>query len=185
MFRGTSLKKTLGAAALACALIMPASGFAQDVAPAPLIIGVFNADRILSQSAQGQQALAQLDQLQNLRVTELQAQQAQLNALQQRALTAPPDSAAVFQREYQDRQIQLQRLQEDVQAELQARQQQLTEPIIAQIGNIIETLGAAEGFSMIFNALQSGWVYVDERIDLTERIIAELDALTPGTPGGS
>ena len=118
MFRGISLMKNFAGAALALALVMPATAFAQGE-PGVLKVGVFNADRILSESAVGQQALAQLDQLQNLRVTELQSQQAQLNALQQRVLTAAPDSAALFEREFQDRQIQMQRLQEDVQNELQ------------------------------------------------------------------
>jgi outer membrane protein len=180
---GMSLKKILGGAALALALIMPVEAYAQDT-PATMKVGVFNADRILAESAQGQQAIALLDQLQNLRVSELQAQQAQLNALQQRVLTAAPDSAALFQREFQDRQIQMQRLQEDVQTELQGRQQELTEPIIGQIAEIIERMGSDEGFTLIFNALQSGMVYVDESVDITDRIIAALNALAGGTPGG-
>jgi outer membrane protein len=183
MLRGISLTTALGGLALAFALLMPTEGFAQD-APAPLKVGVFNADRILAESTMGQQAIAQLDQLQNLRVTELQAQQAQLNALQQRVLTAAPDSAALFQRDFQDRQIQMQRLQEDVQSELQGRQQELTEPIISQIAEIIERMGDEEGFTMIFNALQSGLVYIDETVDITDRIIVELNALAAGTPGG-
>lgn len=184
MFRGISWMKGLGGVVLALALVMPAEGVAQD-APVTFKVGVFNADRILSESVMGRQAIALLEQLQNLRVSELQAQQAQLNAIQQRGLTAAPDSAALFQREFQDRQIQMQRLQEDVQAELQQRQQELTGPIIDQIATIIERMGADEGFTMIFNALQSGLVYVDESVDVTDRIISELDATAEGTTDGN
>lgn len=179
MFRSLSWMMRVGGVMLALALITPVEGVAQG-APSELKVGVFNADRILSESIMGQQAMAQLDQLQNLRVSELQVQQAQLNVLQQRVLTAAPDSAARFQRDFQDRQIQLQRLQEDVSNELQGRQQELTTPIIEQIAAIIERMGQDDGYTLIFNALQSGLVYIDESVDVTDRIISELDALVGG-----
>jgi len=179
MLRGISIARISGMLTLAAALALPATGSAQDNM-ASMKIGVFNPDRVIAESTVGQEAIAQLDQLQQTRVGELQSQQASITQLQQRAIQAGPDSAAILQRQLQDRQIQFQRLQEDVQEELSRRQQQLTQPIIERIAGIIERIGAEENFTMIFNVLQGGLVYVDESIDLSGRIIQELNAADAG-----
>jgi len=184
MLRWISLTRISGVFVLAATLALPVAGLGQATAT-DMKIGVFNPDRVIAESAQGQEAIAQLDQLQSTRVGELQTQQQAITRLQQRSMQAAPDSQAILQRQLQDRQIQFQRLQEDVQEELQRRQQELTQPIIERIAEIIERIGAEENFTMIFNVLQGGLVYVDESVDLTDRIIEELDtAEAAGTPGG-
>ena len=151
---------------------------AQEVAPAK--IGVFNADRVLAESQSGQQALALFNQLRDQRVGELQLQQDEINALQQQAIAAAFGSpeAAQLQREMEDRMLQLERLQQDVQQELGQRQNELTSGITQMVGQIIETMGVEEGYTLIFNALQSGLVYIDPATDITEEIIRRIDAMS-------
>ena len=144
-------------------------------------IGVFNADAIMAESLAGQQALALFSQLRDQRVGELQAQQDEISTLRQQGLTADPNSleAAQLQRQIEDRMLQLERLQQDVQQELGGRQNELTGEITQRVAEIIDALGQEEGYTLIFNSIQSGLVFVNPVLDITPEIIRRLDASSP------
>ena len=147
-------------------------------------IGVFNADRIMAESQPGQQALALFNQLRDQRVQELQVQQDQVNVLQQQAISVTPGSpdAIRLQREVENSMLRLERLQQDVQQELGLRQNELTSDITDKIAGIITTMGEEEGYALIFNAVQSGLVYVGPALDITDEIIRRVDALSAPDP---
>ena len=173
-------------AVLVAALASILAGFplaAQEVVGGK--VGVFNADRVMAESQPGQQALALFNQLRDQRVGELQVQQDEINTLQQQAVTAPPGSpeAARLQRNVEDLMLRLNRLQEDVQQELGLRQNELTLEITEMIAQIIEVMGEEEGYTLIFNAIQSGLVYIGPTLDITDEIIRRINALS--TPGGA
>lgn len=149
-------------------------------------IGVFDADRVMAESQPGQQALAIFNQLRDQRVGELQVQQNEINTLQQQAMTALPGSpdAARLQREMEDLMLRLERLQQDVQQELGQRQNELTLEITEMVGQIIEELGAEENYILIFNAIQSGLVFIGPTLDITEEIILRINA-TSARSGGA
>jgi Skp family chaperone for outer membrane proteins len=147
-------------------------------------IGVFNADRVLAESDPGQQALALFNQLREQRIGELQVQQNQINTLQQQAMQATPGSAdaARFQRELEDLMLRLERLQQDVQQELGERQNELTGGITEMVAQIIDIMGEEEGYTLIFNAIQSGLVYIGPTLDITDDIIARINAMSASAP---
>ncbi len=155
---------------------------AQDAAVTK--IGVFNADRIMAESQPGQQALALFNQLRDQRVGELQVQQDQINVLQQQSISVTPGSpdAVRLQREVENSMLQLERLQQDVQQELGLRQNELTSDITQKISDIIGAMGEEEGYTLIFNALQSGLVYVAPVLDITDEIIRRVDAMNAPDP---
>ena len=95
------------------------------------------------------------------------------------AIPGSPEGV-LLQRQVEDKSLQLQRLNEDVQNELGARQAALTEEITQKIATIIDELGAERGFTLIFNYVQSGLAYWDPAVDLTDEIIARLDASEGG-----
>jgi Skp family chaperone for outer membrane proteins len=148
-------------------------------------MAVFNADRIMAESQAGQQALALFNQLRDQRVGELQTQQEEINGLRQQGLAADPNSveAAQLARQIEDRMVQLDRLQQDVQQELGNRQNELTGGITQLVGQIIEEVGLEQGYDLIFNSVQSGLVFVDPSMDITDVIIQRLDAADAGGPG--
>ena len=147
-------------------------------------VGVFNADRVMAESQPGQQALALFNQLRDQRVGELQVQQDQINSLQQQQLSVAPGSpdAVRLQRQVENSMLQLERLQQDVQQELGERQNELTSQITQNITQIINALGEEEGYTFIFNAIQSGLVYVDPALDITDEIIRRVDAMSAPDP---
>ncbi len=147
-------------------------------------IGVFNADRIMAESQPGQQALALYNQLRDQRVGELRVQQDQINVLQQQALSVTPGSpdAVRLQREVENSMLRLERLQQDVQQELGLRQSELTSEITEKITEVIGAMGEEEGYTLIFNAIQSGLVYVAPTLDVTDEIIRRIDAMSAPDP---
>lgn len=174
----TGMTRTFGLLALALS-VSATPALAQT---APVTVGVFDADRILAESLAGKQALALFSQLRDQRAGEVQAQQVEFNTLRQQVLQAVPGSleAVSMQRQVEDKSLQLQRLNEDVQNELGARQAALTEEITQKIATIIDELGAERGFTLIFNNVQSGLAYWDPAVDLTDEIITRLDASAGG-----
>lgn len=148
-------------------------------------VGVFDADRVMVESQPGQQALALFNQLRDQRVGELQLQQNEINTLQQEAIAAPAGGAdaARLQRELEDMMLKLERLQQDVQQELGLRENELTSGITQMVGQIIEVLGREENYTLIFNAVTSGLVYVGPTVDITDEIILRINALS--TPDGA
>ena len=147
-------------------------------------MGVFNADRVLTESQPGQQAVALFNQLREQRVGELQVQQDEINTMQQQAMSATPGTAdaARLQREMEDRMLQLDRLQQDVQQELGLRQNELTSEIMQMVAGVIDALGQEEGYTLIFNVVQSGLVYVGPTLDITDEIIIRINAMSAPDP---
>jgi len=180
MLRLVVLAKRLFAISVVTLAMVVASGgslTAQD-SPAPKI-GVFNAERIMTESQAGQQALTLFGQLRDQRFSELQAQQEEITNLRQQAMAADPSSpqAAQLQRQLEDRSIQFERLQADVQQELQTRQNELLGEVAQQASGIIEKMGEEGGYTVIFDQTQSGLVFADPALDITGEIVGRLDAV--------
>jgi outer membrane protein len=55
------------------------------------------------------------------------------------------------------------------------RNKELTQPIVDKINKILEKIGQAEGFSIIFDAANANIVYADKSLDLTDRVLEELN----------
>jgi len=55
------------------------------------------------------------------------------------------------------------------------RNEQLTRPIVEKIREVLNDIGTAEGFSIIFDAIDGNVVYADQALDLTDRVIARLN----------
>ncbi len=171
-------------AVLVAALASILAGIPLAAQVVPVKVGVFDADRVMAESQPGQQALALFNQLRDQRVAELQVQQDQINALQQQAISVPPGGldAVRLQREVENSMLRLERLQQDVQQELGLRQNELTSEITQMIGDIIDVMGEEEGFTLIFNAVQSGLVYLDPTLDVTDEIIQRVNAMSAPAP---
>lgn len=182
MLRRVAFGRGLLAAGVATLAVVAGGGSLSAQEQTAVKMAVFNADRIMAESQAGQQALALFNQLRDQRVSELSAQQEEINGMRQQGLAAAPNSAEAAQlaRQLEDRMVQLDRLQQDVQQELGTRQNELTGEITQQVGLIIEAVGLEQGYSLIFNSMQSGLVFVNPAMDITELIIERLDAAAPG-----
>jgi len=50
--------------------------------------------------------------------------------------------------------------------------------ITEMVAQIIEVMGEEEGYTLIFNAIQSGLVYIGPTLDITDEIIQRINAMS-------
>ncbi len=77
--------------------------------------------------------------------------------------------------ELRQKQIEGEKLLMESNAELNKLSQQLSKPIIDKIMDIVQTIGKSEKYDYIFEVQKAGLVYANEKTDLTQTIIKELD----------
>ena len=56
------------------------------------------------------------------------------------------------------------------------RNKELTDPIVEKINAVITKLAEEQGYTMVFDAAQGNIIYAAKSVDLTDLVIAELDA---------
>jgi outer membrane protein len=119
--------------------------------------------------------------MQRLRsLTEAKAQQGQslqqeLATLQdqfnKQRFTVSEARQAEMQKGIEDKQISIRRFQDDAQREVAEAQRRELGSLEERIMPIIDQIGKEQGLTLIFNKFQSGLVYADETIDITDEVI--------------
>lgn len=152
-------------------------------------VAYLNIQLVASNSAQGKQYSAQIQELQQKKNDELAGKQKELTATQQKlqqGATVLSDAARGqlekdidrMTRELQYLTTSAQAEVQDLQTELQAEFQKLLEPII-------EKVATAKALHMVFSVQDSGLVWADRGLDITAEVIREFDtANPPKAPGG-
>jgi outer membrane protein len=138
-------------------------------------VAVIDVQRVVSESDPGKEALQQLKTLQDAKVAEGQTMQQEINALQEQLnkqrFTVSEDKLAEMSKQLENKNIAMRRFEDDAKRELEdARRKQLG-GLEAKILPIINAIGQEQGFTLIFNKFQSGLVYADEAVDITDEVI--------------
>jgi outer membrane protein len=84
---------------------------------------------------------------------------------------AKREKEEVLQRKIRD----LRRMSEDLQKELQTKEQALTQRILQELTTLIERIGKEKGFLLILERRSAGVIYGDAEADVTEEIIRAYD----------
>lgn len=165
--------------ALAGALIFGARG-ASAQALATAKIAVLDTERVLLGSQTGKKALGELKKLQDQKEGELKARQQEARDLQKKLedgrLSLAQDKLTTMEKELEDKAISLKRLQDDASRELQKRRDELLGAVDQQVMPVINLMGKELGFTLIFRKFESGLIYADEGLDITDQVIQRLDA---------
>lgn len=165
--------------ALAGVLIFGARA-ASAQAPATAKIAVLDTERVLLGSQTGKKALGELKKLQEQKEGELKARQQEARDLQKKLedgrLSLAQDKLAAMEKELEDKAISLKRLQDDATRELQKRRDELLGAVDQQVMPVINLMGKELGFTLIFRKFESGLIYADEGLDITDQVIQRLDA---------
>ena len=138
-------------------------------------VAVIDVQRVVSESDPGKEALQQLKTLQDAKVAEGQTLQQEINALQEQLnkqrFTVSEDKLAEMSKQLENKNIAMRRFEDDAKRELEdARRKQLG-GLEAKILPIINAIGQEQGFTLIFNKFQSGLVYADDAVDITDEVI--------------
>ncbi|MEP0773519.1 MAG: OmpH family outer membrane protein [Acidobacteriota bacterium] len=159
--------------AVLVALAGAAAATAQDAAARR--VAVIDVQQVVESSAAGREALARLKKLNDEKVaegakmvTELEALQKQLAA--QRA-TLSEERIKSLQKQIEDKQVALERFRDDAQEFLDEARRKELQALEARILPIINEIGREMKLHLIFNKFQSGLVYADDSVDITDEVL--------------
>lgn len=148
---------------------------ALPVAAQELSIAVIDVQRVVTESDPGKQALQKLKELQDAKIDEGRALQQTLAGLQEQMakqrFTLSEERLAEMNKQLEDGQIALQRFQDDAERELDESRRRELGGLEGRIIPVINQVGTERGFTVIFNKFQSGLVYADDSVDITDEVI--------------
>jgi outer membrane protein len=156
---------------------------AQAQGQAPTRIGYIDTRRVFQEAPGAQGARETLER-------EMQGWQQQMQAMEDSLQTMMQDyqqrqlvmSAEARQRREQEIMQHRQRFferSEELQAQAGRRQQELMEPIMQRVEEIISQVRQAEGYAIVFDVQSDAIVSADPSLDLTGRVIERLRAAGP------
>ncbi len=188
-FFNHSLSRIAAAGLLGLALGTAAPAVAQAAAPAPVPAGtiriaVIDTEKILLSSVAGKKAVADLKKLQDQREKELVAKAQELKDLQAKMndgrLSLAQDKLADLSKQYEEKEINLKRAQDDATRELNKKRDDMLAQIDERVMPVINQVGKELGYTMIFRKFESGLIYADDGIDITNVVIQRLDTAAQG-----
>lgn len=160
----------------------PPTPFPQDAK-----VAFLNFQRIASESIEGKASTQKVQALVQRKQSEGASKNKQLQAnqtkLQQSGSIMTNEARAQLEKEVERQQVEVQRFQQDAQAEINELQQQLQADFVRKIAPVLEAVATEKKLHILFNAGDAGFAWVDPSLDLTTEVIQKLDAATK--PAGS
>ena len=155
-------------------LMLSSSLFAQPLA---LRIAVLDVQRILVESEPGRKAIEDLKVLQEESVATARTRQEDVKVLQDKInegrLSLSADRLAEMEKQLEAKVLDFRRFQEDMERELNRKRDEAFAKIERDVMPIVDEVGKAEGYTLIFNKFQSGLVYADQQVDITDAVIVK------------
>jgi outer membrane protein len=154
--------------------------------PAGAKIAFINPQRIFQESTDGKTALTRVQTLTQKKQTENTTRQKTLADNQQKLQASGSvmsDAArGQLEKEIEKQQLDLQRFQQDAQAEIQELQNEVQSDFARKVQPLIDALAKEKGLQLVFNVADAGFAWVDPGLDLTTEIIKKLDAGKAAAP---
>lgn len=144
-------------------------------AMAEVKVAVIDIQRVVTDSDAGKEAMGNLQKLQESKIAEGRALQGELDALREQLskqrFTLSEQKVAELSKQVEDKGIAMRRFQDDAQRELDDARRNALGQLEERILPIIDEVGKEKGMTLIFNKYQSGLVYADEAVDITDEVI--------------
>lgn len=129
---------------------------------------------VLQQTEEGRQEIARIEQLVTQKQQDLQSQSAELQQLRERFLSQGqalnPETRAEMQRSIEEKERHVRRMQEDLEYDVNRRQNDLVNRMRDKILQVIAEYAEANGFSAVFT-LDPSLPFVAETLDITGDVI--------------
>jgi outer membrane protein len=168
-----SMIRTAALAALVMAVVLPAA--------AQTTIAVIDVQRVVTESDPGKEAIQKLKVISDAKVQEGQTLQQDMATLQdqfnKQRFTVSEERLAEMNKELEDGSIAIRRFEDDAKRELEEARRRELGGLEQQILPIINQIGQERGITLIFNKFQSGLVYADEAVDITDDVIRQFNTL--------
>ena len=144
-----------------------------------LTIAVIDVERLRDESAIGKEAKARVGKVFEERQAQFKKSADDLEALRKQLstqrVTLTDTRVAEVSKQIEDGQVALERFQKDAQQELAELQRKEQEAFEKQVMPLINELGRELKLQMIFNKYQSGLVFADETVDITDQVLKRLN----------
>jgi outer membrane protein len=154
------------------------------VFPAGAKVAVVNPPRIFQESMEGKVALARVNALTQKKQNEGVEKNKQLQANQQKLQTSGTllsDAArTALEKEIEKEQVDIQRFQQDAQAEINELQNEVQQEFVRKVTPILAQVGAEKGLHLIIQ-VDAGVAWIEPGLDITNDVIKKLDATKPAT----
>ena len=155
--------------------------FAAPLGAASLKVGVVDMKEIIEKSEPGQKALEELSGEFEGMKEKLEEKKAELQdmreELQKQSLVlsqeAKQDKEFEFKRKVRD----FQDLYKNYQRKMKMQEQKLSEPIIEKLAEVIKDYGKEHNYTMIIDKRNSGLVFADDAVDITNKIMVKLNKI--------
>ncbi len=145
-------------------------------------IAFVNIPRIATESAEGKASNGRVSALRERKLAELTAKNKQVETAQQKLNSGgllSDDARAVTQKEIDKLNVEIQRMQQDAEAEMQELQGQLQLDFQRKLSPIIQQIALEKNLQMLLST-EAGLVWAEPALDLTPEIIKRFDAATAG-----
>jgi outer membrane protein len=179
------MKIRLAIPVLGALLVAPAMWAQSNGAQAPLKVGVINMQAAISGTAEGKQALAELQSQFAPRYTELQDMQKQINDLQSRLqagqTTLSDDEKARIARQGDQLSRTYQRKQQELQDDSNDAQQDIVNGLGRKVVELLDSYAKENGYAVIIDtsSQQSPVMYSANQVDVTQDVIQLYDKNYP------
>jgi outer membrane protein len=152
--------------------------------PAPFPAGAkfafINPPRIFQESVDGKAALARVQALTTKKTSEAQAKQKALQDNQQKLQSSggvmSEAARTQLEKEIERQNTDMQRFQQDAQAEINELQNEVQADFVKKATPIIDAIAKEKGLQILFNGGEAGFAWADPGLDLTTEVIKRLDA---------
>ena len=154
---------------------------------APMRIGVFDSSVVFDRSQHGQALKVEIERLRDLRLKEMGTKQQDLNTLQQemrtKELTFNDEKRAEMLQRINQKQIELQRLNDDASREIQAEFNKAQQKLQKELLNVVDSIGREGQYTMI---LEKGLtLYASPDVDITALVLNKFNEMYPRNPEAS
>ena len=176
------------------AILLSASAFAQQPAPPPSVtapapalrMAFVDLQRVAAESAEGKAANGKVQQLTQTKANEISVKTKQLDAanqkMQQGGAVLNDAARGTLQKEVDRLTVEIDRLQQDAQAEVQEFQQQQLSDFQDKLKPVVEGLVKELGVGLLFSMGDAGAIFVDPSLDITLEVIKRFDAASTAKP---
>lgn len=165
-------------AALALLLFVAGPAGAQDGPPAGTTFVYLNSADVIQSQPEFAQMTRVFDQEITERREELQEQAATVDSLlrdyQQQEAVLSPQAREERQEDIRTRQQALVTRRQEIENELDLRQQELLRPILEQVSTVIEEIREEREYAMVFDISTEGVVAADPSLDITDLVKARI-----------
>ena len=166
-----SIIRMAAVAALVMAAALPAAAQSK--------VAVIDVQRVVAESDPGKEAIQKLKAVSDAKIQEGQTMQQELATLRdqinKQRFTVSEERLAEMTKELEDKNIEIRRFEDDAKRELDEARRRELGGLEEQILPIINQIGQDQGFTLIFNKFQSGLVYADEAVDITDEVIRQFN----------